>query len=199
MNKEQILEKIEIIKHVKVRVNKGEPKQLILEELSQLYKDKVTIARQLELTPSRMMKYKCRRYNYLLAALLLVALLLHSILLYRLQFLEKGVVIIGLTTTLNVVLDVVFLIGVLLYRIEIYSWIASCAVVTLITILSTLYYYSLRQVDPLLFVSLTVIVISFILGLLLCVKLCPPRIPKIIEIDINGSEKINKTVYVFPD
>jgi hypothetical protein len=51
----------------------------------------------------------------------------------------------------------------------------------------------------LLFISLTIVVISFILGLLLGVKLCPPRVPKNIEIDIDGTEKICKTVYVFPD
>jgi len=195
MKEEQVSEKRQIIKHVKVRIDRGEPKQLILEELSQLYKDKVTIVRQLELTPSRAMKAKYKIYNYLLAALLLSAFVLNAILLTGL----KGIMLIDVTTALNVVLDVVFLIGVLLYRIEIYSWIASCAVVTLITLLSSLYYYELRNIDPLLFISLAMVVISFILGLLLGVKLCPPRVPKNIEIDIDGTEKICKTVYVFPD
>ena len=196
MNKEQASEKRQIVKHVKVRIDKGEPKQLILEELSQLYKDKVTIVRQLELTPSVAMRSKYRMYNYLLAGLLLAALVLDAALLFKLNW---GKTIIDFTTALNGVLDVVFLVGVLLYRIEIYSWIASCAVVTLITILTSLYYYELREVDPLLFISLATIVISFILGLLLGVKLCPPRVPKTVQVDIDGTEKINKTVYVFPD
>jgi len=196
MKKEQASEKRQIIKHVKARIDRGEPKQLILEELSNLFKDKVTIVRQLELTPSKAMKYKYKIYNYLLAVLLLSAFVLDTILLYKLNW---GKVIIDYTTALNVVLDAVFLIGVLLYRIEIYSWIASCAVVTLITLLTSLYYYDLRGIDPLLFISLTLIVISFILGMLLGVKLCPQRIPKNIQVDIDGTEKINKTVYVFPD
>jgi len=196
MNKEQTLEKKQIINHVKVRIDKGEPKQLILEELSQLYKDKVTIVRQLELTPSKAMKQKFHLFNYLLAALLLTALVIHSILFFNLQF---GKVVIDFTAGLNVGLDIVFLIGVLLYRIEIYSWIASCAVVTLITVSASLYYYDIHDISPLLFISLSLVLISFILGLLLGVKLCPPRVPKTIEIDIDGTEKINKTVYVFSD
>jgi len=196
MKKEQVSEKRQIIKHVKARIDRGEPKQLILEELSHLYKDKVTIVRQLELTPSIVMKAKYRLYNYLLAVLLLSAFVLDAILLFELNW---GIMLIDFTTAINVILDAWFLIGVLLYRIEIYSWIASCAVVTLITLLASLYYYELRDIDPLLFVSLTLIVISFILGLFLGVKLCPPRVPKNIEVDIDGIEKINKTIYVFPD
>ena len=196
MKKEQSSEKRQIIKHVKARIDRGEPKQLILEELSQLYKDKVTIVRQLELTPSKAMKSKYKMFNFLLAALLLTAFVLDSILFFKLNF---GKVIIDTTTIINVVLDTVFVIGVLLYRIEIYSWIASCAVVTLITLLTSLYYYDLQDIDPLLFISLTLIVVSFILGLLLSVKLCPQRVPKNVEVDIDGIEKITKTVYVFPD
>ena len=196
MNKEQPSEKRQIIRQVKARIDRGEPKQLILEELSHLYKDKVTIVRQLEQTPSIAMKSKYRIYNYLLAFLLLTALILDAILLLKLDW---GRWIIDYTTALNVALDAFFIIGVLLFRIEIYSWIASCAVVTLIILLSSLYYYELGDIDPLLFISLTMIVISFILGLLLGVKLCPPRIPKTVQVDIDGTEKINKTVYVFPD
>ena len=196
MNKEQALEKKQIVKHVKVRIDRGEPKQLILEELSHLYKDKMTIIRQLELNPSKAMRHKYRKFNYLLAVLLLTTLALHSILFFNLQF---GKWIIDFTAGLNVVLDVVFLIGVLLYRIEIYSWIASCALVTLITLISSLYYYEIHEISQLLFVSLCLILISFVLGLLLGVKLCPPRIPKTVEVDIDGTETINKTVYVFSD
>ena len=198
MNKENPEEKKQIINHVKARIDRGEPKQMILEELSQLYKDKVTIVRQLELTPSKEMKQKYVLLNFLLAAFLLTALVLHSILL----FIKKDwgyYGIIDVTSTLNVVLDAVFLIGVLMYRIEIYSWIASCALVTLITIISSLYVYELHQISPLLFVAIGMILISFFLGLFLGVKLCPPRIPKTIEVDIDGTEKINKTIYVFAD
>jgi len=198
MNKEQAIERQQIIKHVKARIDRGEPKQLILEELSHLYKDKVTIVRQLELTPSKVMKDKYRMYNFLLAALLLAALVMHSILLFSIEWLSTPGII-TFTAALNVVFDAWFLIGVLMYRIEIYSWIASCAVVTLITILSSLYYYEIHEISPLLFISLSLILISFVLGLLLGVKLCPPRVPKTVEIDIDGTEKINKTIYVFSD
>jgi len=196
MNKEQASEKRQIVKHINARIDRGEPKQLILEELSQLYKDKVTIVRQLELTPSKAMKLKYRAFNYLLAALLLAVLVLDVLLL---SMLEWGIWIIDITTILNVALDTVFLIGVLMFWIEIYSWIASSAVVTLITIIASLYYYEFHDLNPIVFVSLGLILVSLLLGLLLGVKLCPPRVPKIIEVDIDGTEKINKTVYVFPD
>jgi len=197
MNNEQALEKKQIIKHVKTRIERGEPKQLILEELSQLYKDKVTIVRQLELTPSKVMKQRFQMLNYLLAALLLTALVLHSILFIQLEWGSKWIM--DFFAGLNVILDVVFFVGVLMYRVEIYSWIASCAVVTLITLSMSLYYYQIHEINPLLFISLCLILISFILGLMLGVKLCPPRIPKTVEVDIDGIEKINKTVYVFSD
>ena len=194
-NKAQVSEKELIKKDVKAHIRKCVPKQQILEELSQIYKDKVTIVKQLELTPSKIMKYKFRMLNYILAALLSIALVLDILLLLRLKW---GNWIIDFNTMLNVVLDVVFVIGVLLFRIENYSWIAARAVVTLVTITVSFMYYH-QPIDILLFTSLNLIVASFFLGLLLGVKLCPPRVPKIIEVDVDGTEKISKTIYVFPD
>ena len=193
MNKEQTSEKKQIVKLIKERIDKGESKQAILEVLSKQCKDKATIMRQLEITPSKAMRDKYRIHNYLLAGMMLAALVLHSILLFRLDWENK---ITDIATLLIVFLDVVFLIGLLMYKIEIYSWIAACAVVTLITILVLLYYNAL---ESLWFVSLAVVVVTCILGLLLGVKLFPPRIPKIIEIEIDGTEKVKKTVYVFAD
>jgi len=193
MNKEQALEKEKIVKLVKERIDKGEPKQAILEDLSKQFKDKVTIVRQLELTPSKAMKDKYRTHNYVLAGLMLAALVLHGILLFRLDW---NNLITDFATVLIVLMDVVFLVGLLMYRSEIYSWIAACAVVTLITILALMYY---KALESLWFVSLAVVVVSCILGLLLGVKLSPPRVPKIIEVDIDGTEKVKKTVYVFAD
>ena len=196
MNKEQASEKKQIKQHVIVRLEKGEPKQQILEELSQLYKDKVAIVKLLEQNPSKIMRHKFMMHNYVLALLLLSVLILDTILFFQLK---KGNLVVEFTSGLNVILCAIFMTGVIMYRIEIYSWIASSAVVTLITLLASLYYYELRDINPLLFVSLFLIVISFILGLLLGVKLCPSRVPKTIEVDVDGVEKINKTVYVFPD
>ena len=195
MYKEQILEKKQIKKEVKTRVKKGEPKQRILEELSHLYKDKVTIVKQLEVTPSQAMKYKYQNLNFLLAGLLLIALVIDIILLYRLEW---GFLMIDINTTLNVALDIIFIVGVFLIRIENYSWIAARAVVTLVTILVSKAYYH-QPIDILIFISLATIVASFFLGLLLGLKLCPVRVPKTIEVDIDGTEKIKKTIYVFPD
>jgi len=197
MNKEQIIEKKQIVREVKERVEKGEPKQQILEELSHVYKDKVTIIKQLEKNPSKMMKYKYAVFNYTLANLLLAALILDTILLFKAdwQFL-----IVDCFAALNVGLDIVFLVGVLLYRTETYGWIASRAIVTLLIIIVSNYFLPPHSsVQVLVYVSLALIVISFVLGLFLGVKLCPPRVPKIIEVDIDGVEKINKTIYVFPD
>ena len=195
MKREKISEKAQIKKNVKTRIGKGEPKQQILEELSQLYKDKATIMKQLEVTPSKVMKYKYGMFNFLLAGLLLAALILDSVLLFRLDW---GNRVIDVNSILNIVLDAVFLIGVLLFRIENYSWIAARAIISLVSITALHAYYH-QPVDSLIFISFTLIVASFALGLLLSVKLCPQRIPKIIEVNIDGTEKINKTIYVFPD
>ena len=194
MSKEQISERKKIRKEVKDLIEKGKPKQQILEDLSHLYKDKITIMKELESTPSRIMRYKFRTHNYLLAALLMVALVLDSIALSRLQW---GDWVIDTNLVLNVLLDVVFLVNILLFRVEIYTWIAARAVMTLITIMAahTEYY----QIDILVFVSLTLIVASFVLGMTLGVKLCPPRVPKTVEVNVGENQKINKTIYVFPD
>ena len=197
MNKNQAIERKQIAKEVKTRIEKGEPKQQILEELSHVYKDKVTIIKHLEKTPSKAMKYKYAVYNYTLANLLLVALILDVILLSKTSWTEMNVII-DFSTALSVGLDIVFVVGVMLYRTDIYSWIASRAIVTLLIILVSLTYYYLA-IHVLVYVSLGLIVISLVLGLFLGVKLCPPRVPKIIEVDIDGVEKINKTIYVFPD
>ena len=196
MNKEQALEKKQIKKDIKARIDRGEPKQQILEELSQVYKDKVTIVKQLELTPSKVMKQKYRMFNYMLAGLLLAALVLDIILICKWEW---GYLILDFNYALSIILDAVFLVGVLLYRIEIYSWVASRAIVSLITIMVSIYNQTFDKGGILIFVSLGLIVVFFFLGLLLGVKLCPARIPKIIEVEIDENEKINKTIYVFPD
>ena len=194
MSKEQLSERRQIKKEVKNLVDKGKSKQQILEELSQLYKDRITIMKQLELTPSRTMKYKFRVYNYLLATLLLVVLILDIIALSRSQW---GDWIISSNLILNIAMDVVFLVGVLLFRIELYTWIAARAVVTLLTIIAahTQYY----QIDILVFVSLFLIVVSFILGTMIVLRLRPPRVPKTVEVNNGKNQRINKVVYVFPD
>ena len=194
MSKEQLSERRRIKKEVKNLVDKGKSKQQILEELSQLYKDRITIMKQLELTPSRTMKYKFRVYNYLLATLLLVVLILDIIAFSRSQWVDW---IISSNLILNIAMDVVFLVGVLLFRIELYTWIAARAVVTLLTIIAahTQYY----QIDILVYVSLFLIVVSFISGTMIVLKLRPPRVPKTIEVNNGRNQRINKTIYVFPD
>jgi len=196
MNKEEkSAEKKQIKLDVKYRIARGESKQQILEELSCLYKDKVTIVKQLEKIPSNVMRQKYRIHNYFLAFLLLCAFTLDILLLFRLPW---GNAIVDITSIIHVVLDVVFIVGVLLYRIEIYSWIATRALVAFLNIIISRFYY-FQVEDYLIYFSLALIIISFILGLLIGVKLCPPRVPKTIEIDIDGTEKINKTIHVFPD
>jgi len=197
MKKNQISEKEkkQITEDVKARIGKGEPKQQILEELTQVYKDKVTIVQQLETTPSLAMKQKYRMHNYMLAIFLMAALIADIFTLW----LDWGKWIIIFPSMLNVVLDVIFVVGVLLYRSEIYSWISSRAVVSLVMIIATLYYYSIGTLNPLIYISLGLVIISFILGMILGIKLCPQRVPKTIEVDIDGTEKINKTIYVFAD
>ena len=197
MKKEQALEKRKIKEEIKVAIDKGKSKQEILEDLSLLYKDKMTIIKQLEMTPSKKMKQKYRMFNYMLSGLLLAATILDVIIFASLN--RGAYPVLDVNYALSIVLDVVFLVGVLMYRIETYSWIASRALVSLITIMATLYYQSFADINVLIFISLALIVLFFVLGLLLGVKLCPPRSPKVIELDINGNEKVKKTIYVFQD
>ena len=200
-------EKKQIILDVKYRIQRGEPKQQILEDLSPLYKDKVTLVKQIEMTPSKAMKEKHRLLNYLLAFLLLTALVVDIAIFKDLDSAHwftptLGYLLVNWLTALGIILDTVFLIGVLMCRIEIYSWIAVRGLLTLITIVGSYGYFDIGDKGTmfiLLVVSFGLILISFFMGLMLCVKLCPPRIPKIIEVDIDGTEKIKKTIYVFPD
>ena len=196
--KEQAEEKILIKKEVKFRVGMGEPKQKIFEDMSKSFKDVMTIANQLELTPSVKMKQKYRLYNYGLAVMLAVAWGLDFILLGRVEW-DSVHFVIAINTSLNVALDLVFLVGVLMYRTEIYSWISSRAVLSVVTIMVSFYHFGFSSVDVLHYISLGLIVATFILGMLLGVKLCPPRIPKTIEIKVDEKEKINKTIHVFAD
>ena len=53
---EKELEKRNIAKEVKSRIGRSDPKHKILGELSQKYKDKAIISKQLEITPSNAMK-----------------------------------------------------------------------------------------------------------------------------------------------
>ena len=193
---EKDLEKQNIAKEVKSRIENGEPKQKILEELSKKYKDKAAISKQLEITPSKAMKALHRPLNITLIALLGLALVVDSVMLYYFKIGEN--MIVDISTAVNVVLDLVFLWGAIRYIIEIYSWIACRAVSSLVIIVSTSMYYR-EVVSAWIFVSLGLVILSFFIGLLLAVKLCPRRVPKIIEVPVSETETIKKTIYVFPD
>ena len=197
---EKISEKERIKLDVKYRLRRGEKKQQILEELSQLYKDKVTLVRQIEITPSKTAKSKYGILNFLLAALLIAVFVLDILLIIKIEKrLESGNGIIIFNTIISIVLDLFFIVSILSYRIELYSWIAARAFVTLITIIILLGYFQV-SVHPFIYLSLVMVITSFIFGLWLGIKkLCPPRVPKIIEIDIDGIEKIKKTILVYPD
>lgn len=199
-------EKKQIKLDVKYRIQRGEPKQQIFEDLSPLYRDKATLVRTIEITPSKAMKAQYGMFNYLLAVLLFAALVLDFILVFKLDYENMlkfqwnyGDWVVNSNILISVILDAVFFVGVLMYRIDTYSWIASRALVTILTIVLTFAYFFGTHVDMLVYISLGLILVSLILGLFLGVKLCPSRVPKIVEIDIDGVEKINKTIYVFPD
>ena len=190
------LEKKMIKDAVKMRIGKGEPKQKILEDLSMKYKDIITIVRQLEKTPSIERKRKYLPQNIILSFLLLTALGIDTITLIQL---DRNVIniILGFSI-LNVVLDVIFLYGVKTFKIEVYSWIASRAVVTLIMIvISYAYYY--QAVHYLVYVSLGLVTCSLIFGLYLSTQLCPRRIPTYKEVSVDGQEKVVKRIFIFPD
>ena len=171
MTKEQTAEKKQIKLDVSYRIKRGELKQQIFEDLSPLYKDKVTLVRQIEITPSRAMKSKYGIFNYVLAFFLLAALAVDIVLITKLDtnhwFSNLWYhLMINYITVLSIVLDTVFFVGVLLYRIEIYSWIASRALLTLITLVASASFekvFDQEIVFVLLLISLGLIVISFII------------------------------------
>ena len=198
MNK--VTEKKQIKLDVKNRIERGEPKQQILEELSHLYKNKVTLVRQIEITPSKATRAKYAKYNYLLAFLLSAALVLDVILVLATdKSLGTGNTVIIVNNIISIILDLIFIVGVLSFHIPIYGWIASRALFTLLTIIVSSGYFHVA-IHPVIYLSLSFIIVSFMLGLWLGIKkLCPPRIPKIIEIDVDGLEKIKKTILVYPD
>ena len=189
-------EKKQIKLDVKYRLERGEPKQQILEDLSQLYKDKVTLMRQIEINPSKEAKEKYGIYNFLLAFILFSTLVLDIILLFEVEKNEPLYLyrIAILNTIVCIALDAIFFGGALTFHIEMYNWIATRALVSLLTLI-----ISLGQFHPLAYISLCLAVTAFVLGLWLGVKLCPPRVPKIIEVEIDDMEKIKKTIHVYPD
>ncbi len=193
-NKDNIQEKKQIKEEVLTRINQKIPKQQILEELSPKYKDKITIIKQLENTPSVAMKKKYFKLNYILAGLLFLALIMDVLSAFR----SNWIYWIQYVVYLNMILDVVLCIGTALYRIETYSWIAARGIVSILQIIITNAYFR-HPVDMTTLISLGLIIISFFLGLYLGVRLCPPRVPKKIEVTIDENEKIQKTIYVFPD
>ena len=136
------------------------------------------------------------RHNLILGILLITTLGMDTITLIRF---DKSVVnIILYFSILNVVLDVLFLYGVKTYKMEVYSWIASRAVVSLIMIIMSYAYY-FQAVHYLVYVSFGLVTVSFILGLFLAVRLCPRRVPTYKEVSVNGYDKVVKRIYVFPD
>ena len=198
-SKEKKSEKKEIRNDVRRRIKKGEPKQQVLEELRNVYDDKATLIKQIEKTPSNAAKTKYVKYNYLLCGCLLMALILNVLFLFKFEpDLGAGERVLLYSTLLSIVLDVVFIVGVLMYFIEIYSWIAARALLTLMTLLISFGYFK-TEIHLFVYLSFALIIVSFTLGLLLGVKLCPQRVPKIVEVEIDETEKIKKTVYVFPD
>ena len=190
-------EKRKIAKEIKFRLKCGHAKQKILEDVSQMFKDKVFIVKQLEKTPSEKMKSKYFIHNIILSLLLLLAITADLITFTKLDLSIQNNWIMYFTA-LNIVLDIIFWIGVKLYRVETYSWIASRALVSLIVIITSYMYYY-QTVDYLVYVSLCLVSLSFVFGLWLGVHLCPPRVPKCIEVKINKEEMVEKVIYVFPD
>jgi hypothetical protein len=98
---------------------------------------------------------------------------------------------------MNIALDIWLLIGVGLYKMETYSWIAARALISLLQIIAV-NVSSRYSTDILIYFTLGLLVASFVAGLFMSVKLSPRRVPKTIEVEIEN-EKIKKTIYVFPD
>jgi hypothetical protein len=97
----------------------------------------------------------------------------------------------------NLLLDIFLLVGIALYRMEAYSWIAARAIISLLQIIAVNAVY--HFIDPLSYYTLGLLLISFIAGLFMSVKLSPRRVPKVIELVDGNNETIKKTIYVFPD
>jgi hypothetical protein len=97
----------------------------------------------------------------------------------------------------NLLLDILLLVGIALYRMDAYSWIAARAVISLLQIIAVNAVY--HFIDVLSYYTLGLLIISFVAGLFMSVKLSPRRVPRIIELVNDENETIKKTVYVFPD
>ncbi|MDR1865014.1 MAG: hypothetical protein LBR08_05510 [Bacteroidales bacterium] len=210
-----IKERIRIKQEVKLRIDKGEPKQAILEDMSQKYKERIMIVKLLENTPSIAMKKKYFRFNIGMFILLLAILAVDMVVLVKLyhpewlqsvgsnMLIETGAYteinfLVGFFALLNVGIDLILLVGAGFYRIETYSWIAARGLVSLLQLVVVNLYYR-HATDVFTFLSLGLVAVSFLAGLFMSVKLCPPRVPKSIEVDVDENEKIKKTIYVFSD
>jgi hypothetical protein len=200
--KEKTSQKKQIRLDIKYRIDRGEPKQQIIEDLSFLYKDKRSIARQIDSIPSKAMKEKYWIFNYILASFLLAALIMDILLFFRLDWGWLNTrawwqLTIHFNVIISLVLDSLFFVSVLMYRINMYSWIVVRALTTMVVFLVAYIDNNPLLADKFLLIPFGLILLSFVVGLLLSWKLCPPRIPKIIEVDIDGVEKIKKTILYY--
>jgi hypothetical protein len=189
-------------------VGNGEPKQKILEDLLKKYRENMFIIKTLESTPSVTMKKKYFYCNVAVFVLLLSIFVFDLLLLAKLFFpdwfsLADSDYAVELEflnvffVLFNLLLDILLLIGIALYRMEAYSWIAARAVFSLLQIIAVNAVY--HFIDPLSYYTLGLLLVSFIAGLFMSVKLSPRRIPKTIELVNSENETIKKTIYVFPD
>jgi hypothetical protein len=163
----------------------------------------------LENAPSIAMKKKYYHYNIGVFILLLAIFAFDSIIMaifffpewfhapvLQYSYFERYVILIA--DAINMTADIALLIGVGLYKMETYSWIAVRAVLSLLQIVAV-NVSSHHDTDGLVYLTFGLLVISFFAGLFMSIKLSPRRVPKIIDVVVDENEKIKKTIYVFPD
>jgi hypothetical protein len=207
MEHNKLHEKNQIKAEVRRRVKSGEPKQVIQEDISKRFKDKIAIIKQLEGVPSLSMRKKYRWFNVGIFILLLAIFTLDVWAMLRFFFpetfhpgTEESVAawLLGGLVILNIAIDAVLLIGVALYRLDTYSWISARAIISLLQIIAVQVSFP-KAGDPLNYYILGLLVVSLAFGLFMSARLSPHRIPKKIEVTNSEGDKIPKIIYVFPD
>ena len=189
-------EKRYLAKEVKMMIAEGEPKEKILEELSERFKDQVMVMKILENTPSKVKREIYGTMNMMLLLLLILTMVADIVMIFDTGA-ERKMIFVNLCTSVSIVLDVIFIVAVLRYKVELYLWIFSRAFVSMI-IAIVLYIHDSQYVDRMVYVAFGLTVFSTALGMWLAGKLCPKRVPKKVTLS-NGRENIISMIYVYPD
>lgn len=172
----QKLDKAEIHEIAKQKLSEGIPKQQVFDELLSTYPQSKEVARIVENIPSKRARKKYAGWNILLLILFIII---------------GGADLINMNVV-GLIIDVLFIVAIVGYKVKYYQWISIRAVMTIIVLAASVSTNELSMIVivPYLF-DLAIAITLLVLGLWLSAKLCPsPLIKKEIYTNKAGQRRM---------